>query len=176
MTLNTSSLSTIQDLARRSVTRRSKPGSTHTHTKPGSSGREGTTLTPSAQATSTLTFTPPPPTRKLPLAQARAAKAKAKLGSLLSPNLLRVRRPLLLKRGLPPSQVPNDASLLHASPLPRTQTLLPSPRPFPTSLLASSASQTVSSLWGSLPQSTRRRYLPNRHRQGHPRCLLRPLF
>jgi len=98
-TLNTSYHSTIRGLARRSVTPRSTPSSIPTHTKPGNSGRGGTTSTPSPQATSTLTFTPPPPMRKLPLAQARAARAKAKLGSLLPLNLLRVRRPLLLKRG-----------------------------------------------------------------------------
>ena len=90
-TLNTSYHSTIRGLARRSVTPRSTPGSILTHTKPGNSGRGGTTLTPSPQATSTLTSTPPPPMRKLPLAQARAARAKAKPGSLLPPNLLRVR-------------------------------------------------------------------------------------
>ena len=153
-TLNTSYLSTLRDLARRSGTPRSTPGSTHTHTKPGNSGKGGTTSTPSPQATSTPTSTPPPPKRKLPRAQARAARAKAKLGSLLPPNLLRVRRPLLLKRGLPPFQVPNDASLLLASPLPLTQTLSPLLLPFLTSQLASSANQTASSLWGSLPRST----------------------
>ena len=116
--------------------------------------REGTTLTPSPQATSTPTSTPPPPTRRLPLAQARAARARTKLGSLLPPNSLRVRRPLLLKRGLPPFQVPNVASLLLVSPLPLTRTLLLLPLPFPTSLLASFASQTASSLWGSPPPST----------------------
>jgi len=103
------------------------------------------TSPPSPQATSTLTYTPPPPTRKLPLAQARAARAKAKLGSLLPPNLLQVRRPLLLKRGRPPFQVPNDALLPLASPLPLTQTLLPLLPLFPTSPLASSANQTASS-------------------------------
>jgi len=77
------------------------PSSTHTHTKPGNSGRKGTTLTPSPQATSSPTSTPPPPTRKLPPAQARAARARTKLGSLLPPNSLRVRRPLV-KKG-PPS-------------------------------------------------------------------------
>jgi len=100
---------------------------------------------PSPQATSTLTFTPSPPMRKLPPAQARVARAKAKLGRLLPPNLLRVRRPLLLKRGRPPFQVPNDASLLLASPLPLTQTLSPLLLPFPTSPLAFSANQTASS-------------------------------
>lgn len=49
-------------------------------------------------------------------ASARAARARAKLGSLLPLNTLRVRSPLLLKRGIPPSQVPNQASL----PLSRT--------------------------------------------------------
>ena len=67
------------------------------------------TWPPSPQATSTQTSTPPPLTRKLPPAQARTARARTKLGSLLPPNSLRVRRPLLLKRGLPPFQVPNDA-------------------------------------------------------------------
>jgi len=64
---------------------------------------------------------------------------------LLPPNLLRVRRPLLLKRGRLPSQMPNDASLLLASPLPLTQTLLPLPLLSLTSPLASSANQTASS-------------------------------
>jgi len=144
-TLNTSYHSTIRDLARRSVTPRSTPGSIPTHTKPGNSGRGGMTSTPSPQDTSTLTSTPPLPMRKLPLAQARAARAKAKLGSLLPPNLLRVRRPLLLKRGRPPSQVPNDAFSLLASPLPLILTLLPL---LPLSLtlpLASSANPTASS-------------------------------
>jgi len=144
-TLNTSYHSTIRGLARRSVTPRSMPGSIRTHTKLGNSGREGTTMTPSPEATSTLTYTPPPPMRKLPPAQAPAARAKAKLGSLLPPNLLRVRRPLLLKRGRHPFQVPNDASLLLASPLPLTQTLSPLPLLFLTSPLASSANQTASS-------------------------------
>ena len=122
-TLNTSYHSTIRDLARRSVTQSSTPGSTHTHTKPGNSGEGHTTWPPSPQATSTLTSTRPPLTRKLVLAQALAARAKAKLGSLIPPNLLRVVRALLLKRGLPPFQVPNDTSLLLDSPLPLTQTL-----------------------------------------------------
>jgi len=91
------------------------------------------------------TFTPPPPMRKLPPAQARAARAKAKLGSLLPPNKLRVRRPLLFKRGRPPFQVPNHASLLLASPLPLTRTLSPLLLPFLTSPLASSANRTASS-------------------------------
>jgi len=144
-TLNTSYLSTIRGLARRSVTPRSTPSSILTHTRPGNSGRGGTTSTPSPQATSTLTSTPPPSMHKLPLAQARAARAKAKLGSLLPLNLLRVRRPLLLKRGRPPSQVPNDAFLLLASPLPLILTLLPL---LPLSLTlppASSANRTASS-------------------------------
>jgi len=129
----------------RSVTPRSTSGSIPTHPRPGSSGREGTTLTPSPQATYTLTSTPPPPMRKLPPAQARAARAKAKLGSLLPPNKLRVRSSLLLKRGRPPFHVPNNASLLLASPLPLTQTLSPLLLPFLTSPLASSANQTASS-------------------------------
>ena len=144
-TLNTSHLSTIRGLARGSGTPRSTPGSIQTHTRPGNSGRGGTTSTPSPQATSTLTSTPPPPMRKLPPAQAGAARAKAKLGSLLPPNKLRVRRPLLLKRGRPPSQVPSDASLLLTSPLHLTQTLSPLLPPFPTSPLASSANGTASS-------------------------------
>jgi len=53
------------------------------------------------------TSTPPPPTGMLPPAQARVARARTKLGRLLPPNLLRVGRPLRLKRGLPPFQVPN---------------------------------------------------------------------
>jgi len=153
-TLNTSYHSTIQDLARRSATPRNTPSSIQTHTRPGNSGRERTTLTPSPHATCILTHTPPPLTRKLPPAQARAARARAKLGSPLPPNLLRVRRPLLLKRGLPPSQVPNDAFLLLASPLPLTQTHSQLPLPFLTSLLEFFASQTASSPWLSLPPST----------------------
>jgi len=153
-TLNTSYHSTIRGLARRSVTPRSTPGSILTHTKPGNSGRGGTTLTPSPQATSTLTSTPPPPMRKLPLAQARAARAKTKLGNLLPPNLLRVRRPLLLKRGRPPSQVPNDAFLLLASPLPLTLTLSPLLLLSLTLPLASSANQTASSPLASPLPST----------------------
>jgi len=144
-TLNTSYHSTIRGLARGSVTPRNTPGSTHTHKKPGNTGGGHTTWPPSPQATSILTYTPPPPMRKLPPAQSRAARANAKLGSLLPPNLLRVRRPLLLKRGRHPSQVPNDASLLLASPLPLTQTLSPLLLLFPTSPLASSANQTASS-------------------------------
>jgi len=114
---------TIRGLARRSATPRSTLGSTHTHTKPGNTGGGYMTWPPSPQATSTLTSTHSPHMRKLPLAQALVARAKAKLGSLIPRNLMRVRRPLLLKRGRPPSQVPNDASLLLASPLPLTQTL-----------------------------------------------------
>ena len=98
--------------------------------------------------------TPPPPTGKLPPAQARVARAKAKLGSLLPPNLLPVWRPLPLKRGLPPFQVPKDASLLRASPLPLTRTLSLLPLPFLTSLLASFASQTTLSPWVSQLLST----------------------
>jgi len=139
-TLNTSYHSTIRGLARRSVTLKSKPGCTPTHTRPANSGREGTTSTPSHQATSTPTSTPPPPTRKLPPAQVRAARAKAKLGSLLPPNKSRVRSPLVLKRGLPLFQVPNDASLLLTSPRPRTRTLSQLPPLFLTSPLASSES------------------------------------
>jgi len=144
-TLNTSYHSTIRGLARRSGTPRSTPGSISTLTRPGNSGRGGTTSTLSPQATSTLTSTPPPPMRKLPPAQARAARAKAKLGNLLPPNKLRVRRPLLLKRGRPLSQVPNNASLLLASPLHLTQTLSLLPLPFLTLPLASSANRTASS-------------------------------
>jgi len=153
-TLNTSYLSTIRDMERPSVTPRSMPSSIPTHTRPGNSGRGGTTSTPSPQATSTRMFTPPPRTRKLPPAQARAARAKAKLGSLLPPNKSRARSPLLLKRGLPPFQVPNDASLLLASPLHLTQTLSPLPLPSLTSLLASFVSQTASSPSVSPLQST----------------------
>jgi len=144
-TLNTSYHSTIRGLARHSGTPRSTPGSIPTHTRPGNSGREATTLTPSPQATSIETPTPTPPKRKQPPAQPRAARAKAKLGSLLPPNKLRVRRPLLLKRGRPPFQVPNDASLLLASPLPLTRKLSPLLLHFPTSLLASSVNRTASS-------------------------------
>jgi len=45
----------------------------------------------------------------------------------------------------PPFQVPNDASLLLASPLRLTQTVSPLPPPFQTSLLASFANLTASS-------------------------------
>jgi len=153
-TLNTSYLSTIRGLARRSGIPKSTPGCIPTLTRPVSSGRRGTTSTPSHQATYTPTSTPPPLRRKLPPAQAREAGARAKLGSPLTPNKSRVRSPLLLKRGLPPSQVPNDASLLLTSPRPRTQTLSPLPLPFPTSPLASFANQTASSLLASLLLST----------------------
>jgi len=153
-TLNTSYLSTIRGLARRSETPRSTPGCIPTPMKPLNSGRGGMTSTPSHQATSTVTSTPPPPMRKLPPAQVRAARAKAKLGSLLPPNKCRVRSPLLLKRGLPPFQVPNDASLPLASPRPLTQTLSPVPLLFLTSPLASSANQTASSPLASLLLST----------------------
>jgi len=153
-TLHTSYHSTIRGLARRAGTPKSTPGSIPTHTRPGNSRRGGMTSTPSPQATSILTSTPPPPMRKLPPAQARAAWAKAKLGNLLPPNKLRVRRPLLLKRGRPPFQVPNDASLLLASPLPLTQTLSPLLLHFPTSPLASSGNRTASSPWASPLLST----------------------
>jgi len=132
-------------VARHSVTPRSTPGSTHTYTKPGNTGGGHMTWPPSPQATSTLTSTPPPAMRKLPPAQARGARAKAKLGSLLPPNLLRVQWPLLLKRGRPPFQVPNNPSLLLASPLLLTQTLSPLPLLFLSLPLASSAIQTASS-------------------------------
>jgi len=111
------------------------------------------TSPPSPQATSTLTSAPPPLTRKLPPAQARAARAKAKQGSLLPPNLLRVRWPLLLKRGRPRFQVPNDASLLLTNPLPLTQTLSPLRLLFPTSPLASCVNQTAYYPLPSLPLS-----------------------
>jgi len=153
-TLNTSYHATIRGLARRSVTLRSMPDSSPTPTKPANSGRAGTTLTLSRQDTSTLTMSSHPRTDKLPLAQARAAGAKAKLGSLLPPNVLRVRRPLLLKRGRPPFQGPNDASLLLASPLPLTPTVLPLPLPFLTSPLASCENQTAYYPVASLPPST----------------------
>jgi len=81
-------------------------------------------------------------------------KGKGNAGKPPFPILLRVRRPLLLKRGLPPCQVRSDASLLLVSPLPLIQTLSPLPLPFPTSRLAPSANRTASSLWGSLPPST----------------------
>jgi len=153
-TLNTSYHSTTLSLARRSETPRSTPGCIPTPTRPVSSGRGGTTSTPSHQAISTLTSTPPPLTRKLPLAQGRVARAKAKLGSLLPPNKLRARSPLRLKKGRPPSQVPNDAFLLLASPRPLTQTLSPLPLLFLTSPPASSANRTASSPLASLLLST----------------------
>ena len=143
-TLNTSYHSTTRGLARHSKTPKSTPGFTPTHTRPANSGKEGTTSTPSHQATSTPTSIPPPVTRKLPPAQVRAARAKAKLGSLLPPNKSRVRSPLQLKRGLPPFQVPNYASLPHASPRHLTQTLSQLPQLFLTLPLVSSANQTAS--------------------------------
>ena len=149
-TLNTSYHSKIRGLARRSVTPRSTPGSTHTLAKAGNTGGGHTTWPLSPQATSTLTYTHPPPMLKLPRAQARAARAKAKLGSLLPPNLLRVRRPLLLKRGRRLVQVPNDASLLLASPIPLTQTLSPLPVLFLRSPLASCENRTTYSPLASL--------------------------
>ena len=144
----------IRGVARHSVTPRSTPGSTHTYTKPGNTGGGHMTWPPSPQATSTLTSTPPPLTRWLPPAQARAARAKAKLGSLLPHNLLRVQRLLLLKRGRPPFQVPNDASLPLASPLPLTQTLSPLPVLFLTLPLASCENRTAYSPLASLLLST----------------------
>jgi len=90
-TLNTSYLSTIRDLARRSATRRSTPSDTPTPTKPVSSGRAGTTLTLSQPPTSTLTMSSPPPIHRLPPAQARAAGARTKVCSPPHPNKLRVR-------------------------------------------------------------------------------------
>jgi len=81
-------------------------------------------------------------------------KGKGKAGKPPSPQLVASAAAPPVKTGLPPFQVPNDASLLLASPLPLTQTLSPSLHPFLTSLLASSAHQTASSLWGSLLQST----------------------
>jgi len=153
-TLNTSYHSKIRGLARRSGTPKSTPNCIPTPTRPVSSGRGGMTSTPSHQATYTQTFTPPPPTRKLPLAPARAAEAKVKLGSPRPPNRLRVPSPLLITRGHPPSQVPNDASLLLASPRPLIQTPPPLPLPFLTSPPASFANQTASSPWASLLLST----------------------
>jgi len=147
-TLNTTYHSTIRGLARRSVTPRSTPGSTHTHTKLGNTGGGHIMWPPAPQATSTVTSAPPPLTRKLPPAEARAAIAKAKLRSLLPPNLLRVRQRLQLQRGRPPFQVPNDASLLLASPLPLTQKLSPLPLPFLTSPLASCENRTAYSPFG----------------------------
>jgi len=153
-TLNTSYHSTIRGLARRSETPKSMPSCIPTPTRPVNSGRGGTTSTPSHQATCTLTLNSPPLTRKLPPAQVRAARAKAKLGSLPLPNKSRARSPLLLKRGRPPSQVPNEASLLLASPRPLTQTLSPLPLPSLTLPLASSENQTASSPLASLLLST----------------------
>jgi len=153
-TLNTSYHSTIRGLARCSETPKNTPGCIPTPTKPVNSGRGGTTSTLSHQATSTLMSPHPPPTRKLPPAQARAGRARTKLGSLLHPNKSRARLPLLLKRGLPPFQVPNDASLLLASPRPLIQTLSPLVLPFQTSPLASFVNQTASSPLVSLLLST----------------------
>ena len=153
-TVNTSYHPTIPGLARHSATPRSTPNSTQTPTKPAGSGRAGTTLTPSHQATCTLTSTPSPSMRKLPPAQVRVARAKAKLGSLLPPNLLQAQRSLLLKKGLPPSQVPNDDFLLLVSPRPLTQTHSQLPLPFLTLPLGFFANQTASSPWVSLPPST----------------------
>jgi len=158
------------------VTRRSTPGSTHTHTKPGNSGRGGTTSTPSPQATSTPTSTPPPLTRMLPLAQAGAARARAKLGSLLPPTCCECGSPTCYKGASLPSRCPTR--LLCSSPVP-----CPSPR-------RSCHHRDLSRHRCSRPPRVKlpppfgvlcyrqppRLHLPNCHRQGHPRRLLRPLF
>ena len=154
MTQNTSYLSTIRDLASRSATPKNIPGSTPTATRPVNTGEVHMTCPRSPQATSTQTRNPPPPTRKLLPGQARAARAKARSASPPPPDKLRVRWPLRLKRDPSPSQVPNDAFLLLASPPPLTQTPSLLPRPSQTSLLASSANRTASSPWVSLPRST----------------------
>jgi len=75
----------------------------------------------SPQATYTPTTTPPPPTLKQPLAPGQAAKTKRQLASSPPPNKLRVRSALLLKTGLPSSQVPNIDFLFLASPPPPHQ-------------------------------------------------------
>jgi len=128
-TLNTLYLSTTPSLARLSVTPRSTLGCTPTATRPVNTGEVHMTCPLSPPATSTLTTNPPPPTLKPPLAPAQAARARKMSASSPPPSKLRARSPLLLKRGLPPSQVPNvDFSPL-ASPLPLTQTLHPLQQP-----------------------------------------------
>jgi len=80
------------------------------------------TSPPLPLATSTQTITPSPHMLRLPLALDRAARTKGKLAKCPPPSRLRVRSPLLLKRGLPASQVLNVAFLLLVSPPPHTQT------------------------------------------------------
>ena len=131
-TLNTSHYSTTPSLARPSGTPKSMPGWFPTATRPVSTGEAHMTWPLSPQATYTPTTTPPPPTLKQPLAPAQAARTKRKSARSPPANKLRVRSPLLLRRGLPPSQVPNVDSLLPASPPPLTQTLRPLQQPSPT--------------------------------------------
>ena len=69
-----------------------------------------------------LDNTTPTPTPRRPLAPARAAMTKRKSASSPPLHKLRVRWPPQIRRDLPPSQVPNDESLLLASLRPLTQT------------------------------------------------------
>ena len=151
-TQNTSYLSTIRDLARRSETPRSTPSSSPTPSKPASSEEGGTTLPPSRPATSTPTTCSPPPTRKLPQDPDQVARARTKLRSLLPLNKLRAWLPPQIRRGLHPSQVPNDASLLLARPLPPTLTPPQLPPLSQTSLLAYFANPTAPSPSVFLPR------------------------
>jgi len=102
-TLNTSYLSTTPGLASRSPTPKNMPGCSPTATRPVNTGEARITCPHSPLATSAQTTTSPSPTRKLHPGQARAARAKGKLVSLPPPKKLRVRWPLPLKRGHPPS-------------------------------------------------------------------------
>jgi len=72
-------------------------------------------------------------------------KGKGKAGKPPSPQLVASGTAPPVKKGRPPFQVPNDASLLLASPLHLTQTLSPLLPPFQTSLLASFANLTACS-------------------------------
>ena len=120
-TLNTSSPFTTQSLAKPAGIRNAMLGSSPTHTRPANSAEGRMTSPLSPPAISTLTTPPPPCMPRLPLTPARAARQR----SLPSPphlNKLRVRWPPHSRRGLPPSLVPNYASLLLASPQSPTQT------------------------------------------------------
>jgi len=115
-TLNTSYRFTTPSLARPSGAPRRTPGCSPTPTKPESTTEARTTSRHLPSATSSQTIDPPTPTLRSPLALARAARLKTKSANSLHPNKLRVQLPLRLKRGRPPSQVPNDAFLPLASP------------------------------------------------------------
>jgi len=131
-TLNTSYHFTTPSLARLSATPRSTLGCSPTATRPANTGEVHMICPLSPPATSTLTIIPHLPMLKQPLAQARAVRTKRKSASNPPPSKLRVQSPLLIRRGLPPSQVPNVDSLPLASPPPLTQTLHPLQQPSQT--------------------------------------------